>query len=142
VKQKLERLGLVTLGDLLLHAPFRNERPVTELRIAERGGDDEVAIRGEVLSVSKRRRGRLQMLTARVSDGSATIARAEEGFDADGRALGAPPPALALGGGAWPPARLAGGTHRAEVRRQDRPHNIAAALRSFADVLGEAERVD
>jgi len=80
VKQKLERLGLVTVGDLLLHAPFRYEQPVTELRIAELGGDDEVAIRGEVLSVSKRRRGRLQMLTARVSDGSATIARAEEGF--------------------------------------------------------------
>jgi ATP-dependent DNA helicase RecG len=73
VKQKLERLGLVTVGDLLLHAPFRYEQPVTELRIAELGGDDEVAIRGEVLSVSKRRRGRLQMLTARVSDGSATI---------------------------------------------------------------------
>jgi ATP-dependent DNA helicase RecG len=73
VKQKLERLGLVTVGDLLLHAPFRYEQPVEELRIAELGGDDEVAIRGEVLSVSKRRRGRLQMLTARVSDGSATI---------------------------------------------------------------------
>ena len=63
----------MTVGDLLLHAPFRYEQPVTELRIAELGGDDEVAIRGEVLSVSKRRRGRLQMLTARVSDGSATI---------------------------------------------------------------------
>jgi ATP-dependent DNA helicase RecG len=73
VKQKLERLGLETVGDLLLHRPFRYEQPVEELRIAELGGDDEVAIRGEVLSVSKRRRGRLQMLTARVSDGSATI---------------------------------------------------------------------
>jgi ATP-dependent DNA helicase RecG len=73
VKKKLERLGLETVGDLLLHRPFRYEQPVEELRIAELGGDDEVAIRGEVLSVSKRRRGRLQMLTARVSDGSATI---------------------------------------------------------------------
>jgi ATP-dependent DNA helicase RecG len=73
VKKKLERLGLATVGDLLLHRPFRYEQPVDELRIAELGGDDEVAIRGEVLSVSKRRRGRLQMLTARVSDGSATI---------------------------------------------------------------------
>ena len=73
VKQKLERLGLATVGDLLMHRPFRYERPVEEFRIAELGGDEEVAIRGEVLSVSKRRRGRLQMLTARVSDGSATI---------------------------------------------------------------------
>ena len=73
VKKKLERLGLATVGDLLAHRPFRYEQPVEELRIAELGGEDEVAIRGEVLSVSKRRRGRLQMLTARVSDGSATI---------------------------------------------------------------------
>ena len=73
LKRKLERLGLVTVGDLLEHRPFRYELPVEELRIAELGGEDEVAIRGEVLSVSKRRRGRLQMLTARVSDGSATI---------------------------------------------------------------------
>jgi len=73
VKKKLERLGLETVGDLLLHRPFRYEQPVEELRIAELGGEEEVAIRGEVLSVSKRRRGRLQMLTARVSDGSATI---------------------------------------------------------------------
>src|SRR4029453_11724554 len=43
------------------------------VRIADLGGDEEVAIRGEVLSISKRRRGRLQMLTARVSDGTATI---------------------------------------------------------------------
>jgi ATP-dependent DNA helicase RecG len=73
VKKKLERLGLATVGDLLRHRPFRYEEPVAELRISELGGDEEVAIRGEVLSVSKRRRGRLQMLTARVSDGSATI---------------------------------------------------------------------
>jgi ATP-dependent DNA helicase RecG len=73
VKKKLERLGLATVGDLLRHCPFRYEEPVSELRIADLGRDEEVAIRGEVLSVSKRRRGRLQMLTARVSDGSATI---------------------------------------------------------------------
>jgi ATP-dependent DNA helicase RecG len=73
VKKKLERLGLATVADLLAHRPFRYEQPVEELRIAELGGDEEVAIRGEVLSLSKRRRGRLQMLTARVSDGSATI---------------------------------------------------------------------
>jgi ATP-dependent DNA helicase RecG len=73
VKKKLERLGLLTVGDLLSHRPFRYEEPVAEVRIADLGGDEEVAIRGEVLSTTKRRRGRLQMLTARVSDGTATI---------------------------------------------------------------------
>jgi ATP-dependent DNA helicase RecG len=73
VKKKLERLGLHTVGDLLGHRPFRYEEPVPERRMAELGRDEEVAISGEVLSVSKRRRGRLQMLTARVTDGSATV---------------------------------------------------------------------
>ncbi|HEX6662922.1 MAG TPA: ATP-dependent DNA helicase RecG [Gaiellaceae bacterium] len=73
VKKKLERLGLRTVGDLLCHSPFRYEQPVPERRIADLTADEDVAIAGEVLSVSKRRRGRLQMLTARVSDGSAAI---------------------------------------------------------------------
>jgi ATP-dependent DNA helicase RecG len=73
VKRKLDRLGLRTVGDLLAHRPFRYEEPVSEVRIADLGGEEEVAIRGEVLSVTKRRRGRLQMLTARVSDGTATV---------------------------------------------------------------------
>jgi ATP-dependent DNA helicase RecG len=73
VKRKLDRLGLHTVGDLLAHRPFRYEEPVSEVRIADLGGEEEVAIRGEVLSVTKRRRGRLQMLTARVSDGTATV---------------------------------------------------------------------
>ena len=73
VRKRLEKLGLETVGDLLAHTPFRYEEPVPERRIAELGRDEEVAIAGEVLSVSKRRRGRLQMLTARISDGSATV---------------------------------------------------------------------
>jgi ATP-dependent DNA helicase RecG len=73
VRRRLERLGLATVGDLLTHRPFRYEEPVPERRIADLDRDEEVAIAGEVLSVSKRRRGRLQMLTARVSDGSATV---------------------------------------------------------------------
>ena len=64
VKKKLERLGLLTIGDLLAHRPFRYEEPVPERRMADLGRDEEVTISGEVLSVSKRRRGRLQMLTA------------------------------------------------------------------------------
>jgi ATP-dependent DNA helicase RecG len=73
VKKKLERLGLETVGDLLAHRPFRYEEPVPEVRIADLQADEDVAISGEVLSVSKRRRGRLQMLTARISDGTATV---------------------------------------------------------------------
>jgi ATP-dependent DNA helicase RecG len=73
VRKKLERLGLHTVADLLRHRPFRYEEPVPERRIAELDRDEEVAIAGEVLSVSKRRRGRLQMLTARVTDGTATV---------------------------------------------------------------------
>ena len=73
VKKKLQRLGLETIGDLLTHRPFRYEEPVPERRIADLQGDEDVAISGEVLSVSNRRRGRLQMLTARISDGTATV---------------------------------------------------------------------
>jgi ATP-dependent DNA helicase RecG len=73
VKKRLAKLGLDTVADLLNHRPFRYERPVAEVRIAELNGEEEVAIAGEVLSVSKRRRGRLQMLTARISDGSAAV---------------------------------------------------------------------
>jgi ATP-dependent DNA helicase RecG len=73
VKKRLERLGLETVGDLLAHRPFRYEEPVPEVRIADLQADEDVAISGEVLSTSKRRRGRLQMLTARINDGTATI---------------------------------------------------------------------
>jgi ATP-dependent DNA helicase RecG len=73
VRRRLERLGLATVGDLLTHRPFRYEEPVPERRIADLDRDEEVAIAGQVLSVSKRRRGRLQMLTAHVTDGTATV---------------------------------------------------------------------
>jgi ATP-dependent DNA helicase RecG len=73
VKKRLERLGLATLGDLLAHRPFRYEQPLPEVRMADLQADEDVAIAGEVLSTSTRRRGRLQMLTARISDGTATV---------------------------------------------------------------------
>ncbi len=73
VKKKLARLGLETVADLLAHRPFRYEEPLPERRIADLRGDEDVAISGEVLSTSTRRRGRLQMLTARISDGTATV---------------------------------------------------------------------
>jgi ATP-dependent DNA helicase RecG len=73
VKKRLERLGLATVGDLLAHRPFRYEEPLPEVRMADLRADEDVAIAGEVLSTSTRRRGRLQMLTARISDGTATV---------------------------------------------------------------------
>ena len=73
VRKRLERLGLETVGDLLAHRPFRYEEPVPEVRMADLRADEDVAIAGEVLSTSTRRRGRLQMLTARISDGTATV---------------------------------------------------------------------
>jgi ATP-dependent DNA helicase RecG len=73
VRKRLAKLGLQTVGDLLDHRPFRYERPVDEVRIADLSGEEEVAIAGEVLSVHTRRRGRLQMLTARISDGTAAV---------------------------------------------------------------------
>ncbi|MDX6486360.1 MAG: ATP-dependent helicase RecG, partial [Gaiellaceae bacterium] len=73
VKKKLERLGLGTVGDLLGHRPFRYEEPMPEVRMADLQAGRDVAISGEVLSTSSRRRGRLQMLTARISDGTATV---------------------------------------------------------------------
>jgi ATP-dependent DNA helicase RecG len=73
VKKRLERLGLETLGDLIAHRPFRYEVPLPEVRMADLQAEVDVAIAGEVLSTSSRRRGRLQMLTARISDGTATI---------------------------------------------------------------------
>ena len=73
VKKRLERLGLQTVDDLLAHRPFRYEEPVPEVRMADLRAEEDVAIAGEVLSTSTRRRGRLQMLTARISDGTATV---------------------------------------------------------------------
>jgi ATP-dependent DNA helicase RecG len=74
VATRLRKLGLERVGDLVEYAPRRYEAPAPVRRIADlRGGEEEVAIEGDVLSASSRRRGRLRILTARVSDGTATI---------------------------------------------------------------------
>jgi len=73
VKRKLAKLGLETVRDLLEHRPRRYEAAVPEVKIAALRGDDEVAIAGEVLDVSSRRRGRLTIVTVRVSDGTAAV---------------------------------------------------------------------
>ncbi len=75
LKRKLEKLGLHTIRDLLEHRPHRYESAVEEVAIAALGGStEEVAITGEVLNVSARRRGRLRIVTARISDGTAAVA--------------------------------------------------------------------
>ncbi len=73
VKRKLAKLGLETVRDLLEHRPRRYEAAAPEVTIAALGGADEVVIAGEVLNVSSRRRGRLTILTVRISDGTASV---------------------------------------------------------------------
>src|SRR5687767_191423 len=71
LKKRLARLGLERVGHLLDHRPRRYETAAPEKRIADLFGDEEVLIQGDVLRTSLRRgRGRLQILTAQVSDGS------------------------------------------------------------------------
>src|SRR5436190_14000863 len=74
LKRKLAKLGLHTIRDLLEHRPHRYESAVEEVAIAALGGGEEVASSGEVLNVSARRRGRLKIVTARISDGTAAVA--------------------------------------------------------------------
>ncbi|MGD0716408.1 MAG: DEAD/DEAH box helicase, partial [Gaiellaceae bacterium] len=73
LRRRLAKLGLETVRDLLEHRPRRYEAAVPEVAIAALGGEDEVAIAGEVLNVNARRRGRLTIVTARISDGTATV---------------------------------------------------------------------
>ncbi len=73
LKRKLAKLGLVTVRDLLEHRPRRYESAADEVAIAALGGTEEVVIAGEVLNVSARRRGRLKIVTARISDGTASV---------------------------------------------------------------------
>ncbi len=74
LKKRLAKLGLERVGDLLDHRPRRYERPAPQKRISDLFGDEEVLIEGEVRKTSLRRgRGRLQILTAQVSDGTGQI---------------------------------------------------------------------
>ena len=74
LERRLGKLGLETIRDLLEHAPRRYETAADEVPIAQLHGDDEVVIVGEVLNVGKRPlRGRRTLVTARVTDGTATI---------------------------------------------------------------------
>ena len=74
VRGRLARLGLRTVGDLLGHRPRRYERPVDERAIRDLFGEGEAVIEGVVRGTSSRRgRGRLRILTARVADDTGEI---------------------------------------------------------------------
>ena len=74
VRNRLAKLGLRTVGDLLYHRPRRYERPIDERAISDLFGADEAVIQGVVLATSSRRgRGRLKILSARVADDTGEI---------------------------------------------------------------------
>jgi ATP-dependent DNA helicase RecG len=73
VKRKLAKLGLETVGDVLAHRPRRYEEPAPERTVAELFGDDEAVLEVTVRRASGRRRGRLHILTATVTDDTGEI---------------------------------------------------------------------
>ncbi len=74
LEQKLAKLGLRTVRDLLEHRPHRYEQAVPERPIADLLAGEEAAIAGEVVWVSVRRPSRrLAIVQARVADGSDEI---------------------------------------------------------------------
>ena len=120
LKKRLAKLGLERTGDLLDHRPRRYERPAPEKRIADLFGDEEVLIEGEVLRTSLRRgRGRLQILTAQVSDGTGQISATW--FNQP-----------------WLQEKLKPGTH---VRLRGAPNRFGFAVRSF-DLNGGSATAD
>ena len=74
LERKLAKLGVRTVGDLLVHAPHRYEEPVPERQIADLFGEEEVTVEGTVVSVSSRRTARrLTIQKATVRDASGSI---------------------------------------------------------------------
>src|SRR5262245_21683820 len=70
---RLRKLGLATIGDVLLHRPRRYEEPVPVKLIADLWGEEEAVVEAVVRSARGRRRGRLHILTARVADESGEL---------------------------------------------------------------------
>ena len=74
VQKRLAKLGLRTIGDLLAHRPRRYERPAEERAISDLIADEGAVVEGVVRAASSRRgRGRLKILTARITDGTGEI---------------------------------------------------------------------
>lgn len=72
VAEKLAKLGLYTVQDVLFHLPLRYEDRTRIYAIADVIPHTHVSIQGEIMS-SDIQFGRKRMLTVRVSDGSGTI---------------------------------------------------------------------
>ncbi len=114
VRGRLAKLGLRTVGDLLAHRPRRYERPIDERSIRDVFGEEAV-IEGVVLGTTSRRsRGRLQILTARVADDTGEI-----------KATWFNQP--------WLAAQLVPGTH---VRLRGKPNRYGFQVESYD--IGEA----
>lgn len=74
-ERRLRGLGLRTVGDLLLHLPFRHEPPSRLMQVSALCFGSEVTLRGRVLSCATRetvRRG-VKVLEALVSDDSGSV---------------------------------------------------------------------
>jgi ATP-dependent DNA helicase RecG len=72
--RKLGRLGLRSVGDLLLHRPHRYEEAAPERPIRDLWGEDEVAIAGTVVRASSRRAARrLTVQNVRIRDETGEI---------------------------------------------------------------------
>jgi ATP-dependent DNA helicase RecG len=69
-QDKLRALGVTTIGELLLHLPFRHEEPSRFAEICELKAGDEVTLRVQVMSCSVREtsRRRVKVLEALISD--------------------------------------------------------------------------
>jgi ATP-dependent DNA helicase RecG len=72
-ERRLARIGIETAGDLLWQGPRRYEAPVPTKRVSDLFGDEEAVIEVVVRAVTGRRRGRLKILTASVSDETGAI---------------------------------------------------------------------
>ena len=72
---RLADLGLATVGDLLLHVPFRHEPPARFRRLADLRPGEEATVRAAVVSANVRatRRRGLTVLEALVRDESASL---------------------------------------------------------------------
>ena len=74
-KKALEKMGLVTSGDLLFHFPSRYENPGLFKQIADLNNGQNVVVYGEVLKAktSKAFRKKIPMGEAVISDGTGKI---------------------------------------------------------------------
>ncbi len=119
VARRLARIGIESVGDLLWQRPRRYEEPVPTKPISDLFGDEEAAIEGVVRTASGRRRGRLQILSARIADDTGEI-----------KATWFNQP--------WLEKRLVSGTR---IRLRGRANRYGFAVSSY-DLEGEAETAD